>query len=471
MKPLLKMMLLLAAFSLTGSLRAQTLQTVSGADSRFKADILEVVAHPDDEAFFTPYLAKASYDMHKRVAVIFSTRGGSGVNHFTRERGPAMADEREIEAREACAKLGITNVWFLDGNDTRSQDPLISLANWGHGEKLEKLIGLIRLTRPEIVLTHLPGMFIGENHGDHQATGVLVTEAFDLAADPTVFPSQLAGETLRTYVSNLQPWQPKKIYFGSDANDQKLFEGIGPTYSALDVSPSQHKPYWLLALRAATSHRTQSHDELENLSKMSDEEIEKMMQDPKNQWWSDHETLIFAKSVVGGKPTDDVFAHIDEKPRKDYSEAAVSCGDRSDSATGANASRLELGGPWHFYKYFYPAHGYCQLPIAKVPEIGIEPGATLAVPLVVHHDTEKSLTITVRVTAPQGWNVADGAGQIALPPEASTSLLVHIDTPKLSAEELKKAVPKEVMIHAEAEGKLAGEVKLRVLLRGGAQPQ
>jgi hypothetical protein len=175
--------------------------------------------------------------------------------------------------------------------------------------------------------------------------------------------------------------------------------------------------------------------------------------------------------VVGGKPTDDVFAYIDEKPHKDYSEAAVSCGDRNDSAADANASRLELGGPWYFYKYFYPTHGYCQLPVAKVPEIGIEPGATLVVPLVVRHDAAKPLTITLSVTAPQGWNVADGAGQIALPPEASTAQLIHVDTPKLSTEELKKALPQEVMIRAEAEGKPAGEVKLRVLLRGSALPQ
>ena len=182
-----------------------------------------VVAHPDDEAFFTPYLARAIYDMHKRVAVIFSTHGGSGVNRYTRERGPAMANEREIEAREACAKLGISNVWFLDGKDTPSQKLLDSFANWGDGENLERLVGLIRLTRPEVIFTHFPGVFIGENHGDHQATGVLVTEAFDLAGDPLIFPSQLAGPTshYESYLSNLQTWQPKKIYFGSDANERQ----------------------------------------------------------------------------------------------------------------------------------------------------------------------------------------------------------------------------------------------------------
>ena len=126
-----------------------------------------------------------------------------------------MANEREIEAREACAKLGITKVWFLDGKDTASQNVLDSFANWGHGENLERLVGLIRLTRPEVIFTHFPGVFIGENHGDHQATGVLATEAFDLAGDPLVFPAQLAGDTTHyeSYLSNLQPWQAEEDLF------------------------------------------------------------------------------------------------------------------------------------------------------------------------------------------------------------------------------------------------------------------
>src|ERR1700676_4013420 len=94
---------------------AQTTQPTRGADERFKADILVVVAHPDDEGGVTPYLARAIYDLHKRVAVVYAPRGGSGGNEYSREHGTALADIREIEARQACAKLGITNVWFLDG--------------------------------------------------------------------------------------------------------------------------------------------------------------------------------------------------------------------------------------------------------------------------------------------------------------------------------------------------------------------
>lgn len=204
---------------------AQEVQTVKGADERFKTDILMVVAHPDDEITVTPYLARAIYDEHKRVAVVYGTHGGSGENDYARERGRALADVREQEAREACARIGITHVWFLDGQDTASQNVLNSLANWGHGKNLEELVRIVRATRPEVILTWLPGVFIGENHGDHQAAGALATEAFDLAADPAAFPSQLAGATkeYEPYLENLTQWQPKKLYFFSDARDQKQF--------------------------------------------------------------------------------------------------------------------------------------------------------------------------------------------------------------------------------------------------------
>jgi LmbE family N-acetylglucosaminyl deacetylase len=471
MSSILKVVLFLSAIlSPAGALLAQGPQKVNPPDDRYKVDILVVVAHPDDEGFFTPYLARAIYDMHKRVAVIFSTHGGSGANRFTRERGPAMANEREIEARDACARLNISDVWFLDGKDTASQNLLDSLSNWGHGANLERLVGLIRLTRPEVIFTHFPGVFIGENHGDHQATGVLAIEAFDLADDPLVFPSQLAGDTqhYEMYLSNLRPWQPKKIYFGSDAEDSKQFDGSGPAYSVREISPSQKKPYWRLALDSAMAHRTQFPDDIDRLSKMSDGELEKMMNDPNSSWWSEPSTLIFGKSVVGGKPTDDVFAHIDERPLK---EALFHSGAVNGEEASQTVPQIKLGGPWQFYAEFNPAHGLSHLPVAKIPEIGVKSGTTLVIPVVVLHDPRNNMPITFTVNAPEGWKLSHGAGEFVLPAEAWTALPILIETPTLSGEQLKKAIPQEVTVRAKAAGQPAGEVKLRVLLRASGLPE
>jgi len=54
---------------------AQEAKPLPSADERYKADILLVVAHPDDEGGATPYLARAIYDEHKRVAVVFCYAG------------------------------------------------------------------------------------------------------------------------------------------------------------------------------------------------------------------------------------------------------------------------------------------------------------------------------------------------------------------------------------------------------------
>jgi len=467
MKRILSLFVLLVITCGRPCVQAQTAKMFNGADHRFKADILVVVAHPDDEGAVTPYLSRAIYDLHKRVAVVYGTHGESGGNSYGREHAGALAAIREIEAREACARLGITNVWFLDGKDTASQNVLNSLANWGHGANLEKMVELIRLTRPDVMITSLPGVFIGENHGDHQAAGVIATEAFDLAGSPTAFPEQLAGASPKRelYLENLVAWRPGKIYYFPDATDENQFAGSGPAYSILEISPSQKKPYWRLALDAAMTHLTQYPEYIERISKLSDADIEKMMKDPNQAWWTEPETLIFGKSVAGGTPTEDVFANI---PPGNPQRPAVLGG----VIGGAQAPvRASLGGPWGFYEKFRKAHEFGFLPVAKVPEIAVKTGMPVYVPLVVRHIASEAMKIKVQVEAPAGWKVTSGQGEFSLPEESSTDLRVELDTPQLSEEDLKKAAHQLVTVRVESEGKLLGEVRLRVLVRSSGLPQ
>jgi len=447
--------------------KAQTaapVQTVKGPDERFKTDILVVVAHPDDEGGVTPYLARAIYDEHKRVAVVYTTRGGSGGNDYSREHGPALADIREQEARQACAKLGITNVWFLDGKDTASQNVLNSLANWGHGANLEALVRIVRLARPEVIISWLPGIFIGENHGDHQASGVLATEAFDLANDPTAFPAQVAGASkrLEIYLENLTPWQPKKLYFFSDAGDQKQFAGSGPAYSIREVSPSQKKPYWRLAMDAAMPHLTQFPEDIQHFSKLSDDELNKMMSDPNAGWWPEPMTLIFGKSAVPTERTAAVFAQA----RSQENQPAGIAGSK-----GASLPFAELAGPWSFYQEFRRRHGLTDGPEAKMPEIAVKAGSTLSVPIVISHLAKTSDVVNVTVKAPNGWQAMNGAGRLRLPAENRTTLNLEIASPELNKEELKNAKPVDIVVGVIEDGMPPSEVTLRVLLKASALPE
>jgi LmbE family N-acetylglucosaminyl deacetylase len=172
-------------------------------DDRFKTDILVIVAHPDDEGMAIGYLAKAVLDLHKRVAVVYGTRGDGGGNAIGGEQAAALGAEREMEARRAVGTLGITNVWFLGAPDTPGQNVLRSLETWNHGSALGQMVRLVRLTRPEVIMTWLPAYSAGENHGDHQAASVLANEAFDIAADPTQFPEQVTPTRDHTVSGNL----------------------------------------------------------------------------------------------------------------------------------------------------------------------------------------------------------------------------------------------------------------------------
>ena len=185
-------------------------------DDRYKADILVVIAHPDDETLISGYLAKA-VDEGKRVDVVFTTRGNAGDNEVGYEQAAALADMREIEARQALASIGITNVWFLDAPDTPARDVhnvLRSMETANHGAIVQKIVRFIRLTRPGVVITFLPSVVVGENHEDHQASGVMATEAFDMAGDPTRFAEQVSFPDDRTGYGNLteglRTWQPRE---------------------------------------------------------------------------------------------------------------------------------------------------------------------------------------------------------------------------------------------------------------------
>jgi len=341
--------------------------------------------------------------------------GAAAENDYSREHGPALADIREQEARQACATLGITNVWFLDGKDTASQNVLNSLANWGHGANLEALVRIVRLTRPEVIISWLPSIFIGENHGDHQASGVLAIEAFDLAGDPVAFPAQGGGrfQATRALFGKSDTVGAEKIYFFSDASDEKQFAGKGPAYSVREISPSQKKPYWRIALEAAKPHLTQFPEDIHRVSKLSDEQLEKLMTDPSHAWWSEPMTLIFGKATVPTQPWEAIFPDVE--PRQKEHPLAV----ESDRGPGpvvdvAQPLRLGLGDPWNFYEKFRQAHKLTNLPTARNPEIAVKAGAFVAVPLIVTRKPGATREITVNVTAPNGWKILSGAWQVSL---------------------------------------------------------
>ena len=437
-----------------------TAPTLPKADDRYKADILLIVAHPDDDTGILNYITRASLDEHKRVAVIFSTRGNAGGNAAGMEQSKAMADEREMEARRSLEASDIHNVWFLRGSDTATQDVLHSLETLGHGEALEQTVRLVRLTRPEVILTWMPAYVAGENHGDHQASSVIANEAFDMAGDPTAFPEQVNAPrqffNINNYGEGLHPWQVKKLYFFSDASHQEFLAHHGPTYLASDLSKSKGVPYGVLNKKAWELYATQIDPLLDYYANMPDH-------------------LILAKSLVPSSSLEaDVWDGIDTTKPIAYVPPP------GYHAVPRAPLTLELGGPWAFYQQFRLAHGLTAALAFVKPQTAFSANNLLWVPLLLHNDSDQPRDLTLQATFPEGWTPVSATvyhveahstypAQLfltrtrPLPPSAAITQTPSSTIPVTPMEELRWTL---------SDGKqLVGEVKLTVYMEYNGVPQ
>jgi LmbE family N-acetylglucosaminyl deacetylase len=374
-------------------------------DDRYKADLLLIVAHPDDDVVIGGYLARIALDEHKRIAVVYCTNGDGGGNSVGNEAGASLGQMREIEARRALAAYGIYNVWFLAGHDTPGQNVLRSLDNWNHGRALDEVVRLVRITRPDVILTWLPDAVVGENHDDHQASSVLAVEAFDAAADPSVFPEQVSPPRDRTGMANLTegllPWQPKKLYFFTDAFEdwgpywhdpmevppfrKTIVDHTGPAYDTTTISSSRHQSYAQITAEQQASYLTQEGDIGINALKSSDFDE-----------FAYHAHVIFGKSLVGGSVTGDVFEQVTPAP---IAFARV----RGFEPTKEGGFSFEIGDPWRFYKLFWKAHNLDHLAqLIPVPEATPDAGKLTLDFLACNH-TADSIEVAITPLLPAGW--------------------------------------------------------------------
>ena len=422
-------------------------------DPRFKADILLVVAHPDDEVMATAYLAREIYDNHKRVAVVYETSGDAGNNDVGPEQAAALGDIRQIEGRRAVGSLGITNVWFLGGHDTLSQNVLTSLEHCGHGRCLDQLVRIVRITQPSVILTWLPDFTTGENHSDHQASGVLATEAFDLAGDPTIFSEQVSPASNPDKNSNLteglRPWQPQKIYYFYNATHD-ISTGQGPQYSSQEISPSRHVSYGMLAAEVFAYHLSQGGtkvaNEIADGTLTSSAGIAKIATGPVQ--------LIFGKSLVPSAVTDDVFTGV------------VPDGIAYHRAPGFTAAAhseptLEIGDPWSYYHKFWQAHGLDHLASIVPIEVSVHVDGTLVIPLIVDNPLDSAIDAAFSVKAPDGWKVTPVA-PASIAPHSQYYLRVLAAAPAT-----KLPGWQQFAVSAESGHKSIGTIPVRVELSDG----
>ncbi len=438
---------------------AQETNINSPPDDRFKADILVVVAHPDDESIISGYLAKASLDEQKRIAVVFTTRGDAGQNLVGYEQAHSLAEIREMEARDALSSIGIHEVWFLRAPDTPwldVPDVLRSLESWNHGNVLGELVRFIRLTRPEVVITMLPDIVVGENHEDHQASGVITSEAFDLAGDPTWFPEQVAAPEDHLWFSNLMEglhtWQPKKLYYFTDAIHFDFVEGKGPKYSMTEISPSQHISYAELAAKEISYHKTQY-----------DDESAKQLASGDLRYYQKPLMFILGKSLVGGSITGDIFENVVPGPIPFVKVRGYELPkDPPDYS-------IELGGGWAFYKIFYPAHDLDSMTTLLAPELGVDNGQHFSVPLLLNNNSGKAMVFNLQTKLPPEWTLDSNSAYTHYPvPVSAFVVSAHDCYPArmyFIAPHLDKSQWQEITWAAEVDGKPLGSIGLKIYIK------
>jgi LmbE family N-acetylglucosaminyl deacetylase len=148
--------------------------------------ILVITAHPDDADVHAggtiAHWADEGHEVHSAIL----TRGDKGHAdpHMTPETVAAL---REAEQRAAAEILGVARLTFLgygDGDLTWAGPPLT-----------EDLTHLIRVERPDIVVTHdpfagAPGYRQFQLHPDHRAVGTAALDALvNRAPGPLFYPA------------------------------------------------------------------------------------------------------------------------------------------------------------------------------------------------------------------------------------------------------------------------------------------
>jgi Uncharacterized proteins, LmbE homologs len=200
----------------------------AAANESADLDVLFIGAHPDDEAGSLSTFGQWLEYEGVRTGVITVTRGEGGGNAAGPEEGAALGLIREMEERKAVGKAGITRIYNLDKLDFyyTVSAPLTEQI-WGHDSTLENIVRIVRMARPEIIVTMNPSPTPG-NHGNHQYAARLAVEAFYAAADPDRFPEQISEE-------GLSPWRVKKIFL-------RYANGTGETGAICETSFQPAEP-------------------------------------------------------------------------------------------------------------------------------------------------------------------------------------------------------------------------------------
>ncbi len=165
-----------------------------------EGSMLYVTAHPDDEN--NGVFVALNRGRGLKTALFTLTRGDGGQNEIGPELFQAIGVLRTEELNAVHRYDNAAQYYSRAFEFGYSFSVEETFDKWGKDEILRDVVRVIRMARPDVILTmprEAPG---GGQH--HQASARLAAEAFRAAADPARFPDQIAA--------GLRPWQARKIY-------------------------------------------------------------------------------------------------------------------------------------------------------------------------------------------------------------------------------------------------------------------
>ena len=216
--------------------------------------LLAVFAHPDDETFAGPVLARHAREGVK-VYLAIATKGEKGADeHAPIPPGEALAKARRAEAECACQKLGLEPPIFFELNDGElgaMTNPLGKNIQ-AVADNTEKLIAQLH---PQVIVTWGPDG--GYGHPDHRLVSDAVTQVVQ-AAPPGV-KLYYVGLTPKQAAPVNREWPPAIQWHTTDP-------------SFLTVNVSFTKADQDNAHRALECYKTQfSPEAVQKLEKATDE--------------------------------------------------------------------------------------------------------------------------------------------------------------------------------------------------------